>query len=564
MTHQTKPNSWVFQDAASTLLSYALQINPAPFTVSIPNENPVTGSLEFVITNGTGSPLSVTYVEFIIQAGTNSDCITQSTADILTSVNDSVNWNVVGPSSPVTNGPATYTLEPTSGQPYSLPAGASVVVQIFGFQTIETPGNSNISIKEMIVTSVGPPPVSTPGFTSFTVTTFPTGFYFKSLATTVQSGSSLIPVAQINAGSTVTLTWNSSVVDTSAFTIYYSSALNGQQTAKPSDVGEWVSPPLTCDTVFTVSVTLSIGGGQPLTAMMTTVISVQNPSLVATAISTGTATISGAASVGGLLTTGPITSSGLISSGSAAISGALSAGSAGISGALSSNSLSVANALTSASATVSGTVTTGTLSASSANVSGTVNTSTVITNALTVNDIINASGGANLNGTISLAGSNGNVGIGGNVPTNATLTVTNTQTSGYGLSINAPYMGSSGYALYIIGRIMTVGSSVQLADINLKEQVKPYTDGLDKVLKINPIKFQYKKESGLDSKKEYIGVSAQDLQEVAPYLVDKTRINTDAQEEYLSMDKDAMLYMLINSVKELKAELDALKAEKKK
>lgn len=552
MTHQSKPNSWVYQDAASsTLLSYALQINPAPFTVSIANENSVTGSLEFVVTNGTTSTVTVTSVTFTLAVGPTSDCITQTTGDISTSVNDSVNWNVVGPSSPVTNGPATYTLEPSSGNPYSLPAGASVVVQIFGFQTITTPGNSAINIKEITSANVG--------FNSFTVTTFPTGFYFKSLAATVQSGLSLIPIAQVNTGSTVTLTWSSSVVDTSAFTIYYSNAANGQQTAKPSDVGEWVSPALTCDTIFTVSVTMSADGGQPLTATMTTVVSVQNPSLVATAISTGTATISGTASVGGLLNTGPITSSGLISSNSATVSGALSAGSASVSGALSSNSLNVSNGLTSASANVS-----GALIAGSANVSGTVNTSTVITNALTVNDIINASGGVNLNGTINLAGTSGNVGIGGNVQTNSTLTVTNTQTSGYGVFINAPYMTGNGLALYIVGKVFSVGQSMQLADINLKEQVKPYTDGLDKVLKINPIKFQYKKESGLSSEKEHIGLSAQDLQEIAPYMVDKTRINTDAQEEYLSMDKDAMVYMLINAVKELKAELDALKAEKKK
>ncbi|MCZ8284234.1 MAG: hypothetical protein O9353_02160, partial [Bacteroidia bacterium] len=135
MTHQTKPNSWIYQDAASTQLSYALQIDPAPFTVSIPGQNPVTGSLEFVLTNTTGNTVSVTSVAFILTIGSTSDCITATSAGISTSVNDTVNWNVTGPASPVTDGTATYTLLPTSGNPFDLAAGASVVVQIFGFQT---------------------------------------------------------------------------------------------------------------------------------------------------------------------------------------------------------------------------------------------------------------------------------------------------------------------------------------------------------------------------------------------------------------------------------------------
>ncbi len=554
MKHETKPNSWIFQDTASTTqLSYALQIDPAPFTVSIPGESPVIGSMEFVVTNPTNSTINVTSVAFSLTIGDASNCITQTTAGISTSSNDTVNWNVIGPASPVTSGTATYTLQPSSGNPFPLPAGASVVVQIFGFQTITVPGNSTINIKEI---------TSTVSFTSFIVTTFPTGFYFNSLSATVQNGSSLVPVAQIKTGSTVTLTWNSSVVDTSAFTIYYSNAASGQQTAKPSDIGEWTSPALTADTVFTVAVTISAEGGQPLTAAMTTGISVQNPSLVATAITTGTATITGAASIGGALTANAITSTGVT------VNGALSSGSATVSGAVTAGSVGVSNGLTAASANVSGALTTGSATVSGALTANTISSPNVSTNALTVNNIINANGGTNMTGTVSLCAasnySKGTVGIGGTNYNNYMLTVTNTQTTGMGIGINAPYLdsGSGWWALSVWGQcINATGSWARSSDVRLKERIKPYKDGLAKVLKINPIKFHYTKESGLGFKEEHVGVSAQELQEIAPYMVGKGKIKPDNEEEYLHMDGGAMTYMLINAVKELKAELDALKAE---
>jgi len=552
MKHQTKPNSWIYQDAAATTqLSYALQIDPAPFTVSIPGGNPVIGSLEFVVTNPTSSAIDVTSVAFNLTIGSTSDCIAQTSAGISTTSNDTVNWSIIEPPSPVTSGIATYTLQPSSGNPYSLPAGASVVVQLYGFQTITIPGNSTISIKEI---------TSTVSFASFIVTTFPTGFYFNSLAATVESGSILVPVAQVNTGSTVTLTWNSSVVDTSAFTIYYSNASQGQQTAKPSDIGEWTSPLLSSDTVFTVAVTISAEGGQPLTAAMTTGVSVQNPSLVAAGITTGTAAINGTASISGVLTANAITSTGVI------VNGAFSSGSASVSGAVTAGSVGVTNGLTAASANVSGALTTGSATVSGALTANTISSPNVSTNALTVNNIINANGGTNMTGTVSLCAasdySKGTVGIGGTNYGNIMLMVTNTQTTGYGVKINAPYLSGSWWALDVHGPcINTSGSWSKLSDINLKEKIKPYKDGLAKVLQINPIKFHYKKESGLGSKQEYVGVSAQDLQEIAPYMVSKGRISPDKEEEYLNMDDGAMTYMLINAVKELKAELDALKAE---
>ena len=362
MEWRIKPNSWVAQEATSTTqLTYALQVNPAPITVSIPGEDPVLASLEWVITNPTSAALAVQSVAFTLVVGDGAS-LTPTTAGITTAVSDPTTWTVVGPASPVTSGTATYTLEPVTGTDVSLDAGASVVVQLFQIQTNPTPGNSTIGIKEIVA--------GKPGFTNFQVTTFPTGFYFTGLIPTVQSGSALVPVAQITTGSTVTLVWNSSVVDTAAFTIYYSNAEQGQQTAKPSDVGEWTTGPLTSDTVFTAVVQVSVTGGQPLTAALMTSVAVQNPSLVAASINAGRATVSGAASIGGPLTANAITATGLTVNGTT----------------------SVGNFTSSGTVTVPGQSTLGTLSVTGQTTLGAVSAQAVNAASLSTSGNINASG----------------------------------------------------------------------------------------------------------------------------------------------------------------------------
>lgn len=102
------------------------------------------------------------------------------------------------------------------------------------------------------------------------------------------------------------------------------------------------------------------------------------------------------------------------------------------------------------------------------------------------------------------------------------------------------------------------GSWITSSDKRLKQNVKPYTDGLDMVMAINPVSYQYTKESGYNSQPEYVGVIAQDLKEVAHYMVGSFKKDG---EEYLSVDNSAMMYMLINGMKEQQALIEALQAE---
>lgn len=92
------------------------------------------------------------------------------------------------------------------------------------------------------------------------------------------------------------------------------------------------------------------------------------------------------------------------------------------------------------------------------------------------------------------------------------------------------------------------GSWTATSDARLKQNVQQYNDGLSQIMKINPVKYHYNNASGYDTQPEYVGVLAQELKEVAPYMVGT--FNKEGK-EYYNVDNSAMVYMLINAVKEL-------------
>jgi hypothetical protein len=99
------------------------------------------------------------------------------------------------------------------------------------------------------------------------------------------------------------------------------------------------------------------------------------------------------------------------------------------------------------------------------------------------------------------------------------------------------------------------GSWTASSDVRLKTNIRHYTEGLDKVLGIQPVHFKYNGLSGYDTSKEHIGVIAQELENVAPHMV--STYEKDG-EEYLQVDNSAMTYMLINAVKEQQSQIKIL------
>ena len=312
------PNRWVgVQDDPSAQLTYVPMVNPTPLSVSTEELDPVLASLEVVITNATAKPIVVSEIDIDIPVGAPvTQTLTQSTAGVQFATTSEV-WVLRGPASPVTDGIATYSLTPADGQGPSISVGPGdvIVVQIYQIETNDAPGTATIGIQETLGDG-------TVGSTSFRVTTFPAGFYFNSLTVAALSQSDYVAVAQVPLGTNVKLFWNASVVEVGSVKICQSTAA-GQKEYTPATLGEWSPPtPPLLDTVFTVRVTTTATpGGVPLTASLSTSVSVQTPELVAS-----TLTVNGKSTLSGAVTAGPI-ASGAIVAPEMTLSGALTAAS---------------------------------------------------------------------------------------------------------------------------------------------------------------------------------------------------------------------------------------------
>lgn len=99
------------------------------------------------------------------------------------------------------------------------------------------------------------------------------------------------------------------------------------------------------------------------------------------------------------------------------------------------------------------------------------------------------------------------------------------------------------------------GSWTAWSDARLKNQVAPYKDGLSSILAINPVTFHYNEILGVSTTKEHVGVIAQELKEVAPYMVGTFKQD---EAEYFDVNNSAMTYMLVNAVKEQQAQIETL------
>lgn len=100
------------------------------------------------------------------------------------------------------------------------------------------------------------------------------------------------------------------------------------------------------------------------------------------------------------------------------------------------------------------------------------------------------------------------------------------------------------------------------SDARLKNDLGPFDDGLDLLLKMKPVWFEYNGKGGVEKGLKGVGLMAQDLQELAPYMVDSWTHYPDSadlskQEEYLAIDYGAMDFILMNAIREQQAAIEA-------
>ena len=98
------------------------------------------------------------------------------------------------------------------------------------------------------------------------------------------------------------------------------------------------------------------------------------------------------------------------------------------------------------------------------------------------------------------------------------------------------------------------------SDERLKTDIKPTTDNLDKVLKLEPVEYSWK-DGSRDGKKE-IGLIAQDVEKVVPEVVrENTRLSDDDDTLYKQVDYEHLVSTLIGAVQEQQDQIELLKAE---
>jgi len=103
------------------------------------------------------------------------------------------------------------------------------------------------------------------------------------------------------------------------------------------------------------------------------------------------------------------------------------------------------------------------------------------------------------------------------------------------------------------------GSWTSSSDARLKENVVNYTQGLSAITALRPVRYNYNDVTklGVDTNhKTFTGLIAQEVEQTS--LADMVAVGAD---NYLNLDPSELTFTLVNAVKELSAQVDALKAE---
>lgn len=140
----------------------------------------------------------------------------------------------------------------------------------------------------------------------------------------------------------------------------------------------------------------------------------------------------------------------------------------------------------------------------------------------------------------------GNLGIGTNAPTQALHVVGNVRVSAIG----------SGLYLGPVNRSLDGTFTTSTSDIRLKENIETINDGLNKVMQLRGVTFSWKSNPELGNR---IGFIAQEMEQVIPELV-----FTNDVDGFKGINYAEATAVLVEAIKELKAENDRLKAENDK
>ena len=138
-------------------------------------------------------------------------------------------------------------------------------------------------------------------------------------------------------------------------------------------------------------------------------------------------------------------------------------------------------------------------------------------------------------------------------------------TSASGFYVPSGYGISAGTTATASGTIRATGNIVAYySDEKLKDFEGNIPDALDKVCQLNGYYYTQNDkaaELGYENYERQVGVSAQEVEKVMPEVVETAPISYDNDEDYLTVDYGRLVPLLIESIKELKNEIEILKSK---
>ncbi len=128
---------------------------------------------------------------------------------------------------------------------------------------------------------------------------------------------------------------------------------------------------------------------------------------------------------------------------------------------------------------------------------------------------------------------------------------------------NGSNTATTSSSLVFDGTNLSVGGDIIAfaSDERLKENIQPLENAIDKVLALNGFTYNFNeigKSLGFDTTITYVGVSAQEVQAVLPEAVKPAPIDSN----YITVQYEKLVPLLIEAIKELKAEINELKGVK--